>query len=210
MPAYPSGQILRLRDGALLLPVYCQREMGEYVNTKFATNYILRSEDDGRTWAAPVWCDGNNCSEPGKWFSTGNFSEIGLAEAADGVVIGYGRPGPWPYMWRVQSNDGGRTWEPASFGAFPGYCVTLTRTASGALVAVHRFPYLGANVSRDGGVTWDAGTILDYPIWANHQTVEVEPDVLLVNYMGYIGEPGQPDRRVMRVRIGERGLEVAP
>ena len=27
------------------------------------------------------------------------------------MVIGYGRPGPWPYAWRVQSNDGGITWD---------------------------------------------------------------------------------------------------
>jgi len=85
----------------------------------------------------------------------------------------------------------------------------LTRTASGLLVAVHRFPYLGANLSLDGGVTWDAGTIIDYPLWANHQAVEVEPDVVLVNYMGYIGEPGHADRRVVRLRVGEHGLAVA-
>ncbi len=210
LPAFPAGQILRLRDGALLLPVSCLREMGEYVNARFSTDYVLRSDDDGRSWSVPAWCDANNAAEPSKWFSAGNFSEIGLAEVAAGVVIGYGRPGPWPYMWRVQSNDGGRTWEPAAYGAFPGYCSTLTRTASGALVAVHRFPYLGANLSRDGGVTWDAGTILDYPIWANHQALEVEPDVILVNYMGYIGIPGQADRRVLRLRVGEHGLQVAP
>ena len=86
----------------------------------------------------------------------------------------------------------------------------VARTASGALVAVHRFPYLGANVSHDGGVTWDAGTIIDYPLWANHQTVEVEPDVVLVNYMGYIAEPGHADRRVVRLRVTEQGLDVAP
>ena len=185
-------------------------EIASYLNAKFSTNFVLRSTDDGATWAAPVWCDSNNATEPGRWFSAGNFSEMGLAEPTDNVVIGYGRPGPWPYMWRIQSNDGGKTWEPAAFGAFPGYCSTLTRTASGALVAVHRFPYLGANVSYDGGVTWDAGTVVDYPLWANHQAVEVEPDVVLVNYMGYIAELGKADRRVVRLRVTEHGLEVAP
>ena len=204
----PSGQPLRLRDGTMLVPLMCQREFVQYIHAKVSTNYVLRSTDDGKTWAAPVWCDSNNSVE-GQWFSAGNFSEMGLAEAEDNVVIGYGRPGPWPYMWRIRSNDGGKTWEPASFGAFPGYCSTLTRTASGALVAVHRFPYMGANVSHDDGVTWDAGTIVDYPLWANHQAVEVEPDVVLVNYMGYIAEPGQADRRVVRLRVTEHGLEIA-
>ncbi len=206
--AGPSGQPLRLRDGTLLVPIMCQREFCGYVNATVSTNYVLRSTDDGQTWEAPVWCDANNSREA--LFCVGNFSEIGLAEAQENVVIGYGRPGPWPYMWRVQSNDGGKTWEPAALGAFPGYCSTLTRTASGALVAVHRFPYLGANVSWDNGITWDAGTILDYPLWANHQALEVEPDVVLVNYMGYLGRPGQADRRVLRLRATPSGLVVDP
>ena len=119
-------------------------------------------------------------------------------------------------MWQVQSNDGGQTWEPAAFGAFPGYCIpkgrsdlfTLTSTVSGALVAVHRFPYLGANVSYDGGITWDAGTIIDYPLWANHKALEVEPDVVLVVYMGHIVEPGQADNRILRLRVTKHRLAL--
>ena len=208
--AGPSGQPLRLRDGTLLVPIMCQREFRSYVNAKVSTNYVLRSTDDGATWAAPVWCDHAKPEGGDAIFCVGNFSEIGLAETQDNVVIGYGRPGPWPYMWRVRSNDGGKTWEPAAFGSFPGYCSTLTRTTSGALIAVHRFPYLAANVSHDGGVTWDAGTIIDYPLWANHQALEVEPDVVLVNYMGYIATPGQADRRVVRLRVTRQGLVIAP
>jgi len=204
--SFVCGQPLRLRDGTVLVPISCVREFGPYVNAKVSTDYVLRSTDDGESWEAPVWCDASNTGET--IFTVGNFSEIGLAETEDNVVIGYGRPGPWPYMWRVQSHDGGKTWEPASFGAFPGYCSTLTRTASGALIAVRRFPYLGANVSWDNGVTWDAGTVLDYPIWANHQALEVEPDVVLVNYMGYIGRPGQADRRVLRLRVCPTGLTI--
>jgi hypothetical protein len=202
LPAYPSGRPLRLRDGTLLVPVYCSVD-------GVSTNFVFRSTDDGETWAAPVRCDRNNAFRPGeKWFCPADFSEIGLAETSDNVVLGYGRPGPWPTMWQVRSSDGGQTWEPAAFGPFPGYCSTLTSTARGALVAVHRFPYLTANVSYDGGVTWDAGTILDYPLWANHHAVEVEPDVVLVLYMGHIVEKGQADTRIVRLRVTGRGLVV--
>jgi len=204
--AFVSGQPLRLRDGTMLVPISCAREFGPHVNAKVSTVYALRSINDGETWAAPVWCDANNSGET--LCAVGTMSEIGLAETEDNIIIGYGRPGPWPYMWKVQSNDGGLTWEPAALGAFPGYCITLTRTAGNALVAVHRFPYLAANVSLDGGVTWDAGTIIDYPIWANHQTLEVEPDVVLVNYMGYIARPGQTDRRMVRLRVTDNGLVI--
>ena len=208
MPAFPSGQILRLRGGALLMPVSCQMEIGSHLNAKFSTNFVLRSTDDGFTWEAPVWCDANNCGEPGKWFAVGNFSEIGLAEVEDNVVIGYGRPGPWPYMWRVQSSDGGKSWEPASFGAFPGYCSTLTRTASGALVATTRYPHFAAHLSRDGGRTWDPPVIVDYAIWANQQAVEIEPDVVLITYMGHIMDPGQRDSRITRLRVTDSGLAL--
>jgi hypothetical protein len=131
-----------------------------------------------------------------------------MAEVKDNVILGFGRPGPWPYMWQVQSNDGGRSWEPAAFGPFPGYCITLNKTANGALIAIKRFPYLSANVSWDGGVTWDAGTVVDYPIWANHHAIVVEEDVVLVAYMGHIVERGQADARILRLRATEDGLVV--
>ena len=203
-PAYYSGQTLRLRDGTLLMPVWSRVEIN--ASLQVTSNFIFRSTDDGQTWSAPVWCDSNSWGDPDRWSTAGDFSEIGLAETDDNVVVGYGRPGKWPYMWRVQSNDGGKTWEPAAFGSFPGYCSTVTGTASGALVAVHRYPYLTANVSYDGGVTWDAGTIVDYALWANHRALEVEPDVVLVNYQGMYEEPGQADMRMARLRVTEKGL----
>ena len=204
LPASLCGDALRLRDGTLLLPVGCNWSGGRY-GGRIATDFVFRSTDDGETWEAPVRCDRDN-SPDSRWFCPGDFSEIGLAEAADNVVVGFGRPGPWPYMWQVRSNDGGKTWEPAAFAPFPGYCISLTRTASGALVAVHRFPYLTANVSYDGGVTWDAGTIIDYPHFANHHAVEAEPDVVLVVYMGHYIEPGQADDRILRLRVTGQGL----
>ena len=202
LPAYPSGQPLRLRSGTLLVPVYCMVDEG------VTTNFVFRSTDDGLTWEAPVRCDKNNGQYEERWFCPGNFSEIGIAEITDNVITGFGRPGPWPYMWQVQSNDGGQTWEPAAFGAFPGYCITLTKTTNGALVAIHRFPYLCANVSYDGGITWDAGTIIDYPLWANHKALEVEPGVVLVVYMGHIVDVGQDDNRILRLRVTKQGLTL--
>ncbi|MCC7264664.1 MAG: exo-alpha-sialidase [Candidatus Latescibacteria bacterium] len=205
-PAYPSGRPLRLKSGALLVSAYCVLPDG------LATNFAFRSIDEGRTWAAPVRCDRNNPLNPAnpapQWSCPANLSEIGLAESAPNQVIGYGRPGPWPQMWEVRSLDGGKSWEPAAHAAFPGYCISLTRTTSGALVAITRFPHLCAHLSYDGGLNWDAGTIIDYPQWANHQALEVEPDVVLVVYMGHMVEPGLPDTRILRLRVTGGGLVV--
>jgi hypothetical protein len=207
-PFYTSGQVLRLRNGVLLLSIYAQ--VVDFPHTeKASTNYIFRSTDDGDTWSAPIRCDRNNSTDQKQgWFSPGNFSEVGLAEAAADVVVGLGRPGSSPLMWQLQSNDGGLHWEPAAFAPFPGYCISLTRTASGALIAITRFPYLAAHVSWDGGKNWDDGTILDYPLWANHKAVEVAPDVVLVIYMGHIVEKGQADDRVLRLRVTKSGLRL--
>ena len=205
LPCYSSGQALSLRDGSHLLPFYCSVEMP---SMKVDTVFVFRSTDDGHTWQAPVRCDRNNLPAKHSWFSAGDFNEVGLAETEDNVVIGYGRPRQSPFMWQVRSNDGGRSWEPAAYGPFPGYCSTVTATASGALVAVHRFPYLAANVSFDGGASWDAGTILDWAHWANQKALEAEPNVVLISYMGMYEEPGQQDIRVARLRVTDSGLTL--
>jgi hypothetical protein len=172
------------------------------------TNFVFRSRDDGETWEGPIRCDKRNpvTPEDTSWFCPGDFNEISLAEIADNVIVGLGRPWDQPYMWWLRSNDGGRSWEPASYAPFPGYCISLTRTASGALLAVKRFPHFTACVSYDNGLSWDAGTIVDYPGWANHKAIEVEPNVVLVIYMGHIVDPGLPDTRAVRLRVTDHGL----
>ena len=201
--AYP----LRLRDGTLLVYLYCRVEAPTYSQDWVFTAYVLRSTDDGQTWSAPVRTDRNNLDRD-PWFYAGTMTETGWAEVDDGVVLGLSRPMQDPLMWRIESRDGGVTWEPASYAPFTGYCISLTHTSTGALLAVTRYPHLCAHVSWDGGRNWDQGTILDYPQWANHSAVEVEPGVVLIIYMGDITEPGRADTRVLRLRPTYAGLEI--
>jgi len=210
LPARTVCTPLRLRDGTLLVLVYCKVTTVTHYQDWAWTNFIFRSTDDGKTWSAPVRADcGNFGYEP--WHQAAVLTETGMAETEDNVVVGLSRPMLSPFMWQIQSNDGGQTWEPAAYAAFPGYCISLTSTASGALLAVARYPYLTAHVSWDGGRNWDKGTILDYAAWANHKAVEVEPGVVLVIYMGDITEPGQADdTRILRLRPTPEGLEIEP
>ena len=207
---------VRMHDGALVLPVISSFATPPEVVALHMTVYtcfVLRSEDDGATWSAPVRCDSHS-KFPGEPIPTdtmfhglaGILCEVSLAEVKENVLLGIGRPIRDPYMWQIQSNDGGRTWQPAAIGPFPGYCPSLTRTASGALVATTRFPYFAAHLSRDSGRTWDPPVIVDYAQWANQQAIEVEPDVVLVTYMGNIIEPGQADSRIARLRVTPEGL----
>ena len=210
---------VRMHDGTLLLPVIARFEGPSGGNSPpgegFSTCFALRSEDDGLTWSQPVWCDSQN-RFPRRPIETNTpdhrlaaiISEVGMAEVEENVLLGIGRPHRDVYMWQIQSNDGGRTWEPASIGPFPGYCPSLTRTASGALVATTRFPYFAAHLSRDGGRTWDLPVIVDYAMWANQEAIEVEPDVVLVSYMGDILGPGAADSRIARLRVTPEGLRL--
>ena len=158
---------------------------------------------------APVLCDASHDS-PGKELEpvvggglalAARFYELGMDEVDDNVLLGIGRPERDPYMWQIQSHDGGRTWEPAALGHFPGYCPSLTSTAAGPVIATTRFPYFAARVSHDRGRTWDPPVIVDYATWANQQAVAVEPDVVLVTFMGHIQKRGQADSRIARLRV---------
>ena len=208
LPAHAHCRPIRLSDGTLLFTVFCKISAATHFQQQVSTNFAFRSTDDGRTWSAPVRTDANNMPFE-KWFYAATLSEAGIAETEPDVVVGLSRPAVDPYMWQVGSLDGGQTWEPAAYAPFPGYCISLTRTDNGALLAVTRYPYLAAHVSWDGGRTWDQGTILDYAGWANHSAIQVEPNVVLVIYMGDITRKGKADTRILRLRVEREGLRLA-
>jgi len=200
-----------MRDGSLVAPVIVTPtdEPAAPTQCPFRAAMVIRSEDDGHTWSAPVLCDADAREldrPPSMLRYAARYYEVAMDEAEPGVLVGIGRPDRDPYVWQLRSEDRGRTWAPAAIGHFPGFCPSLTRTASGALVATTRYPHFAAHLSRDGGRTWSAPVVIDYAIWANQQAVEIEPDVVLLTYMGHIMEPGQPDSRIARLRVTDAGL----
>ena len=217
---------VRMQDGSLVAPLICKpagirthvdgSAEGEGIYRQYHAAMVIRSEDDGHTWSAPILCDARTDPCRGKPWSYhlplevygGRCFEVAMDEAEPGSLVGIGRPGIAPYMWQLRSADGGRTWEPACIGHFPGYCPSLTRTACGALVATTRYPYFSAHLSRDGSRTWSPPIIVDYCYWANQQAIEIEPDVVLVTYMGKIMAPGEPDSRIARLRVTDSGLAL--
>jgi hypothetical protein len=82
----------------------------------------------------------------------------------------------------------------------------MIKTTSGALLIMKRFPQLSVNLSWDGGITWDAGTIIDFPTWANGRILEVEPDTVLLIYMGP-DDPSPGKLRSQLVKVTEEGLQ---
>ena len=211
-------RVVRLADGSLLLPVMCTLadEPKSPSLVPFWACLALRSEDDGHTWSSPVHSDSSH-HVPGEQLRpemggglvhAGRYFELGMDEVRPNVIVGIGRPERDPYMWQMRSEDGGRTWDPAALGHFPGYCPSLTATRSGAIVATTRYPHFAAHLSRDAGRTWDPPVIIDYCSWANQQALEVEPDVVLVTYMGEITTTGQADSRIARIQVTSEGLRL--
>jgi hypothetical protein len=84
----------------------------------------------------------------------------------------------------------------------------MIKTASGALLIMKRYPDLSVNLSWDGGMSWDEGTIIDFAPWANGQVLEVEPDTVLLVYMGPdFPSPGKV--RSQLVKVTPEGLQPA-
>ncbi len=205
---YPYGPLVETDDGTLLRFVYGGDPEWEKILTWSGTHnsaFAIRSTDGGKSWSAPIPID--EVVWPGKPRGTIpqslDFTET-TAVAIGNRVMALVRPIYSLTMWQCWSNDAGKSWDSAVRTTFPGYAQCLIRTASGAIVCAHRYPQYSINVSRDNGINWDEGAIIDYPVWAMGNVVEVEPNVLLVTYMN-------SDRALpllgQLVKITDKGIE---
>ncbi len=109
-------------------------------------------------------------------------------------------------MWQTQSDDGGKSWQAATYAPFSGAGgADMVATRSGYLVIVKRGPGLGLNISLDDGVNWDEGTAIDFTTDYNGTAIEVEPDVILVAYPLAMDEIRPALMRTQRIRITPDG-----
>jgi hypothetical protein len=207
-----AGPLLELEDGTLVRSL-CGGHVSSSGNvmtwgSHHAQGYSIRSLDGGATWSSPVPLDKTK-EFPLRWSpreirpQTGNLdlTEVASAEVSPGKILCLIRPIYSPWMWETWSTDGGASFGPTSRSQITGYgAPQMLKTASGALVIMKRYPDLSVNISWDGGLHWDAGTIIDFPRWANGRILEVEPDVVLFVYMsGDYPPPGKLRAQLLRV-----------
>lgn len=207
----PAG-FLNLRDGSILALMLGSTAINHEMKTQniwtwggsHCQAFTSRSEDDGRTWSAPINVDTPGVDAEGNPLN-GNLdlTEASAFETDGGRIFMLIRPIYSPWMWQTWSDDGGRTWSPCVRGPFPGYaCPNIVRTASGTALIAHRHPLLCIHATRDDGRTWDDGTTIDSGLWAMGALVEIEPDVVLYAYW----DSYQGLMRSQRIAVTPSGL----
>jgi len=203
----PHG-FLELKDGTLLgfqvasIPghghdsSYNIWEWGTWQNAA----YSIRSTDGGRTWSAPVPLNG----PPAVGQKYDLCECTSTVQTKEGKVLCLVRPIYSPWMWEIWSDNGGKSWGPATSGPFPCYAATALATSSGVLLVSGRMPGLGLYVSHDSGMTWKAYRVDTAGLWAMGQMYELEPDLVLYVYMDLYAS----DMRAQFIRITPDGVEV--
>jgi len=149
------AEAIALPDDTILAPVYGRR-IGDKTGGRC---WCLRSTDRGQTWELITAAyDGRH-----------PFAEWAVVHAGGGRVVGLirgegGSTATCPmheigYLYQVNSEDGGKTWDDPARAPMWGYPPTLIRLKDGALLASYGYrrpPYgVRACFSYDDGRTWD-------------------------------------------------------
>lgn len=202
---------MNLQDGSTIMFGYDSHDssVGDHNvwqwGATHAQAFAARSTDNGASWSEWV-----NLDNPGKSPASGeqvdgsfDFTEVSGVQTADGKILALVRPVYSPWMWEAVSRNGGKSWEPARLGPFPGYATpNMLRTKSGAILVAHRLPGLTIHLSLDDGRTFDQGTMIDSAVWAMGHMAEVEPDLVLYVYW----DSFESRMRAQFIRVTPTGL----
>lgn len=143
------------RNGVRLLAYYGYRS--SLPHEEGASVYIIRSEDEGRTWTGrPMYPEPPNPNL--------TFNETALVETAEGKILALMRiaiehPEDDSYLWIAESEDDGKTWSQPRRSEMWGYPACARLLPNGDIIAAYgyrRRPMgIRAAISRDHGKTWD-------------------------------------------------------
>ena len=143
----PYGKIVSLDDGTLLAPIYNSLAWAdEQSDQSFDTSYLVRSEDDGRTWG------GVSQIAPHK-------NETALIVLPDAELLAVLRDDTAQGLHSARSQDGGLTWSPTTQITQAGqHPADLVHLSNGDILLTYgnRNPphRIEGRISRDGGRSW--------------------------------------------------------
>ena len=141
------GKIVSLDDGTLLAPIYNSRAWADEQNEQmFDTSYLVRSQDDGRTWG------GVSQIAPHR-------NETALIVLPDGDLLAVQRDDTAQALHSTRSQDGGLTWSPTTqITQARQHPADLLRLSNGDILLTYgnrNPPYrIEGRISRDDGRSW--------------------------------------------------------
>lgn len=141
------GKVVSLDDGTLLAPVYNSRpRAGEPGEPQYDVSYLLRSQDDGRTWG------GLSQIAPHR-------NETALIVLPDGELLAVQRDDTDQALHSTRSQDGGLTWSASTqITQARQHPADMVRLSNGDILLTYgnRNPpfRIEGRISRDGGRSW--------------------------------------------------------
>lgn len=155
MNFHDVASVVRYDEHTLMRAVY-----GRPVpNVRFYEVWLLRSENDGRTWA---WS--TLASDPERKVGLG---ETSLLRTGSGDLLAMMRAEPvreHPHLRLSRSSDGGRTWSAPINTQIAGHPPHLLRLPGGEIVCSYGYRQdpmgIRTVMSRDDGHTWSAPRVL--------------------------------------------------
>lgn len=168
----PSGKMVQLNNGTILMPVE-----GKDTGDSYYSCRILQSSDDGDTWGNEIVLVSG----------TRDYFETCLLQLYNGEVIAFSRTAEEASSntYITKSLDNGSTWNTPSI-CFPAIGMPNTiHLSSGILVSTPRLSsyQMGVEVSLDNGSTWHETTLDDSGVIQQYACpVEISPNVVAIVY----------------------------
>jgi hypothetical protein len=166
--------VCQLEDGTLLVSTHKETWRGEFdwASGMGTRQFLLRSEDGGRSWE--LLPD----ASPNGWFAQGHerMDEAWPVDLGGGRVLMLART-PEGHLWELRSDDSGRSWSPPAPTSLvhPDAPPMVTRLRSGTLVALHHNRHTGGHFNHDDRAQlWLSTSDDDGRTWS-------EPRFLLAN-----------------------------
>ena len=141
------GKVVSLDDGTLLAPIYNSRSVAdEQGGQMYDISYLVRSQDDGRTWGDITQIAPHR-------------NETALIVLSEGDLLAVQRDDTAQALHSTRSQDGGRTWSPPTqITQARQHPADMVRLSNGDILLTYGNrtpPYrIEGRISRDGGRTW--------------------------------------------------------
>ena len=141
------GKVVSLNDGTLLAPLYNSRSRAdEQSEQMYDTAYLVRSQDDGRTWGDITQIAPHR-------------NETALIALPEGDLLAVQRDDTAQALHSTRSQDGGRTWSPPTqITQARQHPADMVRLSNGDILLTYgnRNPphRIEGRISRDRGHSW--------------------------------------------------------